>query len=100
MRVRVAARVSIFTVPEYDGDRADPGGLVEYLFRHGIGAEVAMPPHDATTTGIALIDAATERKATLIVMGAYTHSRLRQGFFGGVTRQMLVHGSLPLLMSH
>jgi Helix-hairpin-helix domain len=34
------------------------------------------------------------------VMGAYTHSRLRQSFLGGVTRHLLAHTPVPLLMSH
>jgi guanidinopropionase len=36
----------------------------------------------------------------LLVMGAYTHSRLRQLVFGGVTRYMLQNADLPVLMAH
>jgi nucleotide-binding universal stress UspA family protein len=48
----------------------------------------------------ALVSAAAEQQATLIVMGAYTHSRLRQSFLGGVTRHLLAHAPVSLLMSH
>jgi len=41
-----------------------------------------------------------EQQATMIVMGAYTHSRLRQSFLGGVTKHLLAHAPVPLLMSH
>jgi nucleotide-binding universal stress UspA family protein len=53
-----------------------------------------------SATGAALVSAAAEQQATLIVMGAYTHSRLRQSFLGGVTRHLLAHAPVPLLMSH
>ena len=53
-----------------------------------------------SSTGAALLSAAVEQQATMIVMGAYTHSRLRQRFLGGVTSHVLAHASIPLLMSH
>jgi nucleotide-binding universal stress UspA family protein len=43
---------------------------------------------------------AGRNEATLIVMGAYTHGRLRQSFLGGVTRQVLAEATIPVLMSH
>ena len=36
----------------------------------------------------------------LLVLGAYFHSPLREWIFGGVTRYMLTHADLPLLMFH
>ncbi|MCA3266502.1 MAG: universal stress protein, partial [Azospirillum sp.] len=36
----------------------------------------------------------------LLIMGAYTHSRLRQLVFGGVTRHVLQNADLPVLMAH
>jgi nucleotide-binding universal stress UspA family protein len=33
-------------------------------------------------------------------MGAYGHSRLREFVFGGVTREILRHMTVPVLMSH
>lgn len=36
----------------------------------------------------------------LLVMGAYFHSPLREWIFGGVTRYMLMHADIPLLMFH
>ena len=40
--------------------------------------------------------AAETRKATLIVMGAYAHSRKREMFLDGVTRHLLAHAPVPL----
>ena len=48
----------------------------------------------------ALLAAASKQEATMIVMGAYTHSRLRQSFLGGVTNKILAEASIPFLMRH
>jgi nucleotide-binding universal stress UspA family protein len=37
--------------------------------------------------------------ADLLVLGAYSHSRMRQVVFGGVTEHMLDHAELPVLMT-
>lgn len=42
---------------------------------------------------------ASETDAGLIVMGAYSHSRLRQRLFGGVTSAMMRDARVPVLMS-
>lgn len=38
--------------------------------------------------------------ANLLVVGAYSHSRLRERVLGGATRHMLVHAEIPVLMQH
>ena len=38
--------------------------------------------------------------ADLIVTGAYGHSRMREFVFGGATRTLLDHMTVPVLMSH
>ena len=44
--------------------------------------------------------AAPRRGADLMVMGAYTHSRLREIMLGGVTRHILNGAGLAVLMAH
>ena len=50
--------------------------------------------------GETLLSEAHELDADLLVMGAYAHSPLREMVFGGVTRFMLAHADLPILMRH
>jgi nucleotide-binding universal stress UspA family protein len=50
--------------------------------------------------GQTLLDKARELSADLLVMGAYAHSPLRELMLGGVTRYMLQHADLPILMRH
>jgi nucleotide-binding universal stress UspA family protein len=38
--------------------------------------------------------------ADLLVMGAYGHSRMRELVFGGVTRHIVRHMTVPTLLSH
>jgi nucleotide-binding universal stress UspA family protein len=98
--LHLADRVSIFAAPQYDEDGVDPADLAESLSWHGVRAHQIIAPKDAHSTGAALLSAAAEQQATLIVMGAYTHSRLRQSFLGGVTKHLLAHSPIPLLMTH
>lgn len=38
--------------------------------------------------------------ADLLGMGAYSHSRMRELVFGGVTRDILADSAIPVLMFH
>jgi nucleotide-binding universal stress UspA family protein len=98
--LHLANRVSIFAAPQYDAEGVDPADLAEALSWQGIRAHAVAAPANGYSTGAALVAAATKQEATLIVMGAYTHSRLRQSFLGGVTKHLLAHAPVPLLMSH
>jgi len=70
--LHLAGRVSVFAAPQYDIEDVDPADLAEYLSWHGIRAQPVVGPKDENATGAALISAAREQEATLIVMGAYT----------------------------
>ena len=80
--LHLAGRVSIFAAPQYEIEGVDPVDLVASLSWHGIHAHPLPGSNDEHATGAALVSAASEQQATLIVMGAYTHSRLRQSFLG------------------
>ena len=47
-----------------------------------------------------ILSRAADRSADLIVMGAYSHSRLREDVFGGVTHEILESMTVPVLMAH
>jgi nucleotide-binding universal stress UspA family protein len=95
-----AAKVAILSVREET--EADPDELVSYLDWHDIRTSVYSLPAGAGAALVsqALIDQANSVGADLIVMGAYTHSRLRQIILGGVTRNLLYSADLPLFLSH
>ncbi len=73
--------------------------LLPYLAMHGITAEIRMFDPVEGVVGAGLLAAAVEFGADLLAMGAYSHSRLRQLILGGVTRHVLEHTRLPILMN-
>lgn len=98
--LRLATRVTILTALEYGADAVDLNDLAASLRDRGIHTPEVVFPSDERSTGAALVTAAATQNATLIVMGAYTHSRLREAFLGGVTKHLLARAPVPLLMSH
>lgn len=47
-----------------------------------------------------LLSRAADMGADLIVAGAYHHSPMREAWLGGVSRDLLDHMTVPVLMSH
>lgn len=92
------AHVRVASVPEGNNENAAVE-LVRYLGWQGIEAQAAEIAKDGTTTQ-RLLQAAAEQQAGLLVMGAYSHGRLRQMVLGGVTRDMIHHAGLPVLLAH
>ncbi|WP_430387422.1 universal stress protein [Dyella sp. 20L07] len=78
-----------------------PPGLADWLQRHGINARIETfdtgPSHAA---GPAVLEAAHSQGADLIVMGAWSRSRLAQMVLGGTTRHLFMHGDVPMLVTH
>jgi nucleotide-binding universal stress UspA family protein len=50
--------------------------------------------------GGTLLARAHEVGADMLVMGAYAHSPWRERILGGVTRYLIAHADLPVLMRH
>lgn len=74
--------------------------LISYLDWQEIAAErVAVNPA-TVSIGADLLSTAARTGAGLIVMGAYTHGRMRQLVFGGVTSHVIQNADLPVLMAH
>jgi nucleotide-binding universal stress UspA family protein len=72
--------------------------LQTYLAAHGVHADRAAFRAVNNVVGAGLLNAAKEFDCDLLVMGAYSHSRLRQLFLGGVTRHVLGHATIPRMM--
>ena len=98
-----ADKVLILAAEESGGSTASLESakrLVQQMRWHGISAEA----HHVSPAGRSVADAiahiAQERKADLLVMGAYGHSRFRELVLGGVTRDVLRECRLPVLLFH
>lgn len=70
------------------------------LSRHGIKTEAASTVTTELSVGDELLSRLADHGSDLLVMGCYGHSRLRETIFGGATRHILKHMTVPVLMSH
>lgn len=99
--LKEARRVTILCIDE-DGvpDAPVANALAEYLALHGISAEIRLVAEDERGTGELLLDEVKAVGGDLLVMGGYSHSRLRELVLGGVTRYIRSHATIPVLMAH
>ena len=81
---------------ERDGARPGmaPGSLEEWLKRKGVNARSAAIEGEVAA---ALLNLSASAGATLIVAGAYGHSRLGERLFGGTSRRLLEASTAPAL---
>ena len=78
----------------------DPGAdMAAYLARHGVAVDVVVE-HAPDGAGEALLARAEGEEASLLVAGAFGHSRYREWVLGGVTRDLLRRARVPVLFSH
>lgn len=82
-----------------DSAQAHLERLRHWLARQGVQARVR-DEVTALAVGDALLNAASDHGADLIVMGAYGHARWAERLFGGVSRTLLQSMTVPVLMSH
>lgn len=94
-----AARVVVMAV----GNGPEPEPTADQLARslawHGVVAEPRRIEQGSGRVRDILLAEAKELRVDLLVIGAYSHSRMRQIVFGGVTEHMLDHAQLPVLMT-
>jgi nucleotide-binding universal stress UspA family protein len=81
-------------------NRAAPPSVPAVFQDHEIAARLHVLPIGREPFGQTLLEKLHELGADLLVMGAYAHSPLREMIFGGVTRYMLEHADVPVLMRH
>jgi nucleotide-binding universal stress UspA family protein len=87
-------------------DRGDAEELVSdialaaALARHGIKPSVRTSIAADISVGDEILSRLADLEADLLIMGAYGHSRMREMIFGGVTRHLARHMTVPTLLSH
>jgi nucleotide-binding universal stress UspA family protein len=98
--LRKAEKVTVL-----DGeDKSDAGGRRPPLPLRGWLERQHLPMHwqsidAAQQDGKAIHEQAKAMEADLLVMGAWGHSRMSEWILGGVTRFMLQHSDIPLLLA-
>jgi nucleotide-binding universal stress UspA family protein len=99
-----ASNVTVVTVdakPSFAGPGEAPGAdIATHLARRNVKVDLRNVDSMGRSEADAILDAAHEVGADLIVLGAFGHSRLRQMVFGGVTKHLLEATDTPLFVSH
>ncbi|MEE7477827.1 universal stress protein [Methylobacterium hispanicum] len=99
--LREAARVTVVHARTERFEEARAADLCGYLRWHGIVAEaVTLGMEEPLPVGTAILAEAERRGASMLALGAYTHSRVREFLLGGVTRTVIENAQLPVLMAH
>lgn len=97
--LRKAAAVHLIEIDDRTvrdrGEHAAP-----YLSRHGIDARIIRRVAESGDVGGAILEIAAEANSTLLVMGAYGHSRTAEFLLGGATQAVLANAQIPLLLAH
>jgi nucleotide-binding universal stress UspA family protein len=96
--MRRAKDVIVMTVEE-EGRPGQADRLLPNLAWHGLRASAEHLSPKGGDPAKTLLDVAA-KKGSLLVMGGYGHSRLREWIFGGFTQSVLAEAPLPVLMAH
>ena len=102
--LELASEVEVVRVTER-GEEVEPGlypvtRVLEYLSRNDIHANYSRIAEIDGKVSTALLDHADKMGAGLIVMGGYSHSRIAERLFGGVTKVMLRSCPIALMITH
>ncbi|NVK18436.1 MAG: universal stress protein [Methylocystaceae bacterium] len=96
--------VEVVTIKSEDHSRpfsiARPEEVTKMLADHGITATHRILEAKGKRSGHLILESATDHKSSLIVMGAYGHSRLRELVLGSATRAIIMNTDIPVFMSH
>jgi len=100
--LRAAEAVTLLSVASGSGTPYDAGDLeiAAALARHDVKVTTHRTTAPETSIGSEILNRVADHGSDLLVMGAYGHSRLRELIFGGVTREISEHMTVPTLLSH
>ena len=98
--LKAASRVTVLQVEKKSEENFPIAWLIEYLARHDIRAESRTAAADHEEVASAIVGEAVRLGNATIVMGGYSHSRIGELVFGGVTRTLLTDCPTALLTAH
>ena len=98
--LKQARHITILSIEKDGEDEQAQTGLTDYLAAHGCIGEHRHISASGRPIGEALLDESAALLSDLLVVGGYSHSRLRELIVGGVTRHIRGHTSIPVLMAH
>lgn len=97
----VLTSIAVVSPPEHTTRQTGPGeSLSVMLDRHDVKTEISLLPKTLPRISEVLAQHVLDFNATLLVAGAYGHSRFREAILGGATREILSASKVPVLMAH
>jgi hypothetical protein len=98
--LKFATKVYAIQIGEKEGGTLNIHDLRIYLKVNEVDAEPIIENANGYSVGAAIMKKASELNADLLVMGAFTHNRIKQMIIGGATSFMLEYANIPVLMAH
>lgn len=95
-----AERVTVLVETEDGDNEAVPSSQMQKLEQAGVPVSVDRFQANGRKIGEALLAQAHAAGADLLVMGAFSRSRLAEFILGGATQEVLAAADLPVLMHH
>ena len=97
--LRTARTVTIVAVSRKAHDES-AAEAKRFLALHGVNATVLSVEPDTRPIAEVLLETAASCDCDLLVIGGYGHSHLRESIFGGVTKYVLSHATVPVFLAH
>jgi nucleotide-binding universal stress UspA family protein len=101
--MKKAGKVEILCIDPQESDEHSAlmvaSEIAQTLDRHGIKTDVVNQISGGIPPSAAIQNRMSDAGANLLIMGAYSKSRIRETLFGGVTRTMLKSMTALTLMS-
>jgi nucleotide-binding universal stress UspA family protein len=102
--ITAARIVTLMTIrPDFRGfqsERVAMQNMLRHLARHDVIARIDETIRGDSTIHDVLLSRSVDLAVDMIVAGAYHRSPLREALIGGVSRGLLQHMTVPVLMSH
>ena len=98
--LKLASDVRVVRVEESSEALFPSTRLLEYLSRYGVHAELEVDSNEQKWAGALLLEHALDSGVETLVIGGYSHSRIGEYLFGGVTRTLLTDCPVALFVAH
>ncbi len=95
-----AQSVKVVSVEEVGGHRPDLEEIENYLKDHDVDAHCQRVHLSEDDVARQIIHECEQASANMLVMGAYSHNRLKEYILGGVTRSLINDITIPVLFYH
>ncbi len=95
-----AATVDVVSIGAEGSDAPDAAACLAHLARHDVDAHPVRLAPGARHAGTTILHYCDKVGADLLIMGAYSRSRLGEAVSGGTSHLAITQSPVPLLMSH